>query len=158
MNDKVFLKKVSHDDEMILYEIFLESRPDLNHLVLLNTAESLTILKQQFAISQMYTNKQEKESRFTIHFEEKCVGKIYLNNQEQFIEVVSIAILPQYRNLGIGNYVLQTVIDKAVGEEKGLKLRVAWYNHEAKRLYNRLGFIETKDCQVYFEMTFSGSV
>lgn len=157
MNGQVILKPILEFDAPMLYEIFLSSRPDLCHVDLLNTAQGQILLKQQYELSQLYTHESEINTRFMIHYENQAIGKLYLKHEETCVEVVSIAILPQYRNLGIGRFVLQELIDQAIVDDKMLKLRVSWYNRDAKRLYERLGFVETMDYQVYCEMCHKGS-
>lgn len=157
MKGQVILKPILESDAPILYEIFLTSRPDLCHVDIVNTAQGQILLKHQFELSQMYTHESEIKTRFMIYIEYQAIGKLYLKHEETCVEVVSIAILPQHRNLGIGKFVLQELIAQAIVDNKMLKLRVSWYNKDAKRLYERLGFVETIDYQVYCEMCHKGS-
>ena len=55
------------------------------------------------------------------------------------IPELSIALLPEYRNLGLGTRMLETVISQARPEYPGLSLSVV-ESSPARRLYERLGF------------------
>ncbi len=55
------------------------------------------------------------------------------------IPELSIALLPEYRNLGLGKHMLETVISMARERYPGLSLSVVDIS-PARRLYERLGF------------------
>jgi ribosomal protein S18 acetylase RimI-like enzyme len=55
------------------------------------------------------------------------------------IPELSIALLPGYRNLGLGTQLLRHMIEDAAGQFSGLSLSVSSEN-PARRLYERLGF------------------
>jgi ribosomal protein S18 acetylase RimI-like enzyme len=55
------------------------------------------------------------------------------------IPELSIALLPEYRNQGIGTDLLNHLIEEARGQHPGLSLSVS-PNNPAIRLYQRLGF------------------
>jgi len=55
------------------------------------------------------------------------------------IPELSIAILPEYRNLGLGSRMIKTVISMVQGCYPGLSLSVV-ASSPARRLYERLGF------------------
>lgn len=65
--------------------------------------------------------------------------------------VISIYVLPEYRNKGIGKVLLETLFDKL--EKKGVqqvRLFVETQNEEAINLYKDLGFKTVGLCEKYF--------
>ena len=80
---------------------------------------------------------------------DKPVGAIWLRQwtgQERgygyvspLIPEFSIALLPEYREMGLGTHMIKTVISKARGQFPGLSLSVV-ESSPACRLYERLGF------------------
>jgi len=80
---------------------------------------------------------------------EKPVGAIWLRQWtgaekgygyvSPTIPELSVALLPEYRNLGLGSRMIITVISMAQGRYLGLSLSVV-ASSPARRLYERLGF------------------
>lgn len=151
---KINFRPITEKDESILYDIFLSSRPDLYQLVLTNDSFSTNLIKQQFELSQSYMNKDELSSRYLISYEDEVAGKVFLRHGDTVDEIASIALLPKYRNMGIGSYVIEKIINNATENKKKIKLQVAWYNDDAKRLYERLGFREIRNHGVYVDMSY----
>lgn len=151
---KINFRPITEKDESILYDIFLSSRPDLYQLVLTNDSFSTNLIKQQFELSQSYMNKDELSSRYLISYEDEVAGKVFLRHGDTVDEIASIALLPKYRNMGIGSYVIEKIINNATENKKKIKLQVAWYNDDAKRLYKRLGFKEIRNHGVYVDMSY----
>jgi ribosomal protein S18 acetylase RimI-like enzyme len=69
-------------------------------------------------------------------FESKSPGYGYVDDT---IPELSIALLPGYRNLGLGTQLLRHMLEEAAGQFSGLSLSVSSEN-PARRLYERLGF------------------
>ena len=65
--------------------------------------------------------------------------------------LVDIALLSSYRGQGIGGRLLQTLIEESDKERVPVRLQVLKSN-PARRLYERLGFQQTGEDAVYFQM------
>lgn len=79
------------------------------------------------------------------------IGRLLLNRTEQDILVVDIALLSEYRNRGIGTALLEDLLAEADTDGKAVVLRVEFFN-PVSRLYDRLGFMPTREMGVYREM------
>lgn len=153
--EEVFLHVLDYktkEIEAFLYELFIYSRPDLTHLVQMDDKLSRSVLENQYMLSELYKDKKEVSSRYLIAYKDRYIGKIYMRHTSEIDELVSIAIMPEYRNRGIGRIVIDKFLDESRAKHKGLRLRVAWYNFQAKELYKRIGFKESVDYDVYCEM------
>lgn len=146
----IYLRAIEESDKQDIFEIFLNSRPDLLELISYDNQNENVILSQ-FDLSQRYLDFRELDTRYVIVYENKTIGTLYLRINEKKIEVVSFAILPLFRNKGIGTYLLNEIINK-YSDEFEIRLNVAWYNNEALKLYLRLGFEEIEDLGVYKEL------
>lgn len=146
----IYLRAIEESDKQDVFEIFLNSRPDLLELISYDNQNENVILSQ-FDLSQRYLDCRELDTRYVIVYENKTIGTLYLRINEKKIEVVSFAILPLFRNKGIGTYILNEIINK-YSDEFEIRLNVAWYNNEALKLYLRLGFEEIEDLGVYKEL------
>lgn len=150
-----FLHKITHktkEIEEFLFFLFLYSRPDLVDLINLKDELTQKIICDQYKLSEEYITKNDLKSRYLIVENNQFIGKLYLRHNEDCDELVSISILPEFRNLGIGKKIIEFVISNAKLSNKYVKLRVAWYNYPAKHLYEKIGFVETVDYSVYCEM------
>ncbi len=67
------------------------------------------------------------------------------------MRLVDIAILPEWRNRGVGTAFLRELIAESEYTGRPLKLQVAKGN-PAARLYERLGFSKVSEDQVYIQM------
>ena len=65
-----------------------------------------------------------------------------------------IEILPEYQNRGIGTVVLQRMIDAMASTDKPFRLQLFKVN-PARKLYARMGFIETGETATHVLMEFS---
>lgn len=142
----------SDEIDSFLHELFISSRPDLAQISALGESVSKGIIDSQYKLSEAYIEKKDLESRYLIVYRDQYIGKLYIRKDADYDELVSIAILPKYRARGIGKKIIEGVLSESRANNKYLKLRVAWYNYEAKRLYERIGFKETLDYDVYCEM------
>jgi len=64
---------------------------------------------------------------------------------------VDIAVLPPYRNAGIGTAILRDPLADAAAAQKPVRIHVEKFN-PALRLYERLGFVPIADIGVYLFM------
>lgn len=78
-------------------------------------------------------------------------GRLYVGRWEATIRVVDIALLPEYRNTGIGSRLMAAVLAEGDAAGKPVSIHVERYN-PALRLYLRLGFVEKEDKGVYVLM------
>lgn len=79
------------------------------------------------------------------------VGRLIVDADGPAIEVVDVALLPQYRGHGIGSSVLRGVLTHADRLGRSVKLYVEKQSR-AVRLCERLGFAVSGDLGMYFAM------
>ena len=82
-------------------------------------------------------------------------GRLYVAREEDEIRIVDIALLPEYRNRGIGTTLLRGLQSEAAAAGKPLRIHVERFN-PALRLYERLGFRRSTDRGVYLFMEWTG--
>ncbi len=80
------------------------------------------------------------------------VGRLIIDGSGDHIEVIDVALLPQYRGHGIGTSVLRGVLAQADRMGRAIKLHVEKQSR-AVRLYERLGFVICGDVGMYFAMS-----
>jgi ribosomal protein S18 acetylase RimI-like enzyme len=80
------------------------------------------------------------------------VGRIIVDADGSDIEVIDVALLPEFRGHGIGSSVLRGVLTHADRVGRSVKLHVEKQSR-AVRLYERLGFAISADVGMYFAMS-----
>jgi ribosomal protein S18 acetylase RimI-like enzyme len=143
--NQILLEKQTPSHQSFLEQLYRSTREEeLNQI---NWPEQQ---KKQFIVMQFMAQKADYERKFpdalqqVIYCRKKAVGRLYTNETENNTHIIDIALLPQYRKKGIGNFVLQQLIDKAKKQQKTISLQVIKTN-PAKNLYIRLGFIVVKE-------------
>ena len=80
-----------------------------------------------------------------------AAGRLVLADGDSELRIVDIALLPRWRNRGVGGAVLSALIRRAGERGQALVLTVAASN-PARRLYERLGFESVGDDGVHVFM------
>ncbi|MGZ4769641.1 MAG: GNAT family N-acetyltransferase [Ilumatobacteraceae bacterium] len=80
------------------------------------------------------------------------VGRLVVDASANHVELIDIALLPDYRNQGIGSSVLRGVLAQADRIGRVVRLQVEKQSR-AVRLYERLGFAITGDAGMYLAMS-----
>jgi len=78
-------------------------------------------------------------------------GRMIVQRTCEGLHLVDIALLPQYRNAGIGTALLRRITGEAAAANKPLRLSVL-KGSRAGRLYQRLGFVKTGETAMRLEM------
>ena len=79
-------------------------------------------------------------------------GRLIVDGSGNHIEVIDVALLPEYRNCGIGTSLLHNVLDQADRLGRAIRLHVEKQSR-AVRLYERLGFVICGDVGLYLAMS-----
>jgi ribosomal protein S18 acetylase RimI-like enzyme len=70
--------------------------------------------------------------------------------EDNYIELVNIELLPEYRNMGIGSKLIKELIQEAEQENRNIKLRVFKLNKKAIQLYERICFKMTGSTEFHY--------
>jgi ribosomal protein S18 acetylase RimI-like enzyme len=80
------------------------------------------------------------------------VGRLWVAESEWEIRILDIAVLREFRGLGVATAVLRETIENARMTGRAARLSVRQDNTSALRLYRRLGFESCRVTDVYVEM------
>jgi ribosomal protein S18 acetylase RimI-like enzyme len=84
--------------------------------------------------------------------EDVSAGRLITDGSGDDIEVIDVALLPQFRGQGLGTSVLRGVLAQADRLGRAVRLHVEKQNRVV-RLYERLGFSIFEDVGMYFGMS-----
>ena len=141
MFEKLYFKKAEKTD--IDYLFWLRNETMSNHMS--NSGVEVTEKKQLDRINYNF------EDAKIIYFDDEKIGLLKTTEKEFEIEVVQIQLDPKYHGKGLGNKIMQSIIEQAKAKNKTIFLSVLKAN-PAKKLYDRLGFLTEKETENSFEM------
>jgi ribosomal protein S18 acetylase RimI-like enzyme len=75
-------------------------------------------------------------------------GRLFVNRTDQELQVVDIGLLPEFRGAGVGELLMRRLQDEAAESARRIVLHVEVFN-PARRLYDRLGFVEAGGDAIY---------
>jgi ribosomal protein S18 acetylase RimI-like enzyme len=78
-------------------------------------------------------------------------GRLYVRRTDDEVHVLDIALLPEFRDRGIGTALLHELMDEAAGAGRVASIYVEQTNR-ALSLYRRLGFEPVADQGIYMLM------
>ncbi len=93
----------------------------------------------------------QKNRIWIVSIDNKIVGYFILICYKKSIRIYSIAILPEFRNKGIGEYILKFIIKLAKFLKKEKILLEVRISNRSKNLYQREGFKVIKLLKDYYE-------
>ena len=150
---KIQLRSATAVDEPFLFALFAHEK-SLEFAPLGWSSEQLQpLVEMQFrARQQSWAQIYAAASDFILCLEDgQPVGRHLMDRQADSYRIVDLAILPEYRNRGIGASALHLAQEIARSESVALRLRVARTNI-AMRLYQRLGFVKIAEDELALEM------
>jgi ribosomal protein S18 acetylase RimI-like enzyme len=110
------------------------------------------LVGMQFRAQSMSINLDHpRAERKIVLVDDAPVGRLVVDASADEVEVIDIALLPQYRNHGIGTGVLRGVLAQADRIGRAARLHVEKQSR-ALHLYERLGFSISGDVGMYFAM------
>jgi len=97
-------------------------------------------LEMQFSLQHRHYVRHFKEASFyKILCRQREAGRLYVQRGARELHIVDLALLPEFRNQGIGTALMRAVTDEA--SRAGLPVTLHVENGSpAYRLYRRLGF------------------
>ena len=148
----ITLRPIAPGDEMLLYTIYASTREAELALTDWTDEQKAAFIQMQFAAQHSHYQEYYPNAAFLVILgDEQPVGRLYVDRWADQIRVVDIAVLPQYRNVGIGTALLKGLMAQATEAGLPLTIHVEQYN-PALRLYERLGFTRIGERGVYFLM------
>lgn len=135
------LRHATDDDLPFLGALYASTRA--GELADVTWPESVrkAFLDSQFALQHRHYLQQYAEASFqVIAHGETPVGRYYVASEAEDDLIVDIALLPQWRGLGIGGALIESTLRAAQARGRGVHLHVLHANVAARRLYERLGF------------------
>ena len=153
---EVTLRPCVAEDAEFLRRVYHSTREDELRVLPWSDADKAAFLDMQFGAQKKHYEAQYPDCAFrVIVVDGTAAGRLYVNRTASDINVLDIALLPQYRGRGIGSALLEAILEEARISRRTVSLHVEQYN-PARRLYARMGFRTLESNGVYERMQWSG--
>lgn len=152
MECSITLRSTMPEDHEFLFALYASTRDEEMNLWGWDDNQKRTFLEMQFrAQSQQYGACYPEADSSIILLDDRAVGRLLIDRTLPDITLVEIALLPDYRNRGIGTTLINSLLKEATVAQKNVALHVL-RGSAAARLYERLGFTMVDEDGVYLEM------
>ncbi len=149
MSGDIELRPITDADRELLLRIYASTRADELTLAPWTDEQKRVFLLSQFEMQHShYVASYPGASFDVVLVDGEPAGRLYAHRRADEIRIVDIALLPGHRGRGIGGRLLAALIDEAERASRTLTVHVLRGN-PARRLYERLGFRQTRDDGVY---------
>ena len=148
----VTLRPVGDDDGDFSARVYASTREQELAPLPWTEEQKAAFLAQQFAAQSVhYAEHYADASWDVIVVDGQRAGRLIVHRGAVEINVVDIALLPEYRGRGVGTVLLRAIFDDA--DAAGLPVIVhAEHMNPARRLYERLGFVPVEDLGIYLKL------
>jgi len=152
MTPPIHLRTATPSDEAVLFHIFASTRWEELAPTGWTDQEKTTFLQMQFSTQQRYYQQVYPDADFLVIItHDAIIGRLYLATLPTERRIIDIALLPAYRNQGIGSILLKKILKTAAEDRLNVGIHVE-KNNPARLLYERLGFNTVADAGVYWRM------
>lgn len=151
ISSAIRLQPAKAEDTEFLLKLFASTREEFKMLIG-DEGQLAALVSMQFNFQRQQFQDGYPESKdHLVLLNEKPVGRILVDESDATITLIDVALLPEYRNRGIGRQLLDNLIEQARGAQKPVILHVSKINR-ARNLYERLGFRQVSEDGMYYEM------
>jgi ribosomal protein S18 acetylase RimI-like enzyme len=152
LNNSLTLRPATAEDAAFLLELYQSSRgEDLRELGW-DEARILEFLRMQYEAQKTFEAQDYAQAKDQVILSSgERAGRLLVHSREHELRCVDLALLPQFRNRGLGTLILRRLQSDAVSAKKPLRLQVIRYSR-AVSLFERLGFIRTSESGTHFQM------
>lgn len=143
------LRMIRAEDRDFLFRIYASTRLEELALTHWDEAQKQAFLVQQFEAQDHHYRTHYPGARLDlIVLDDEPIGRLYVARWKEEIRIMDIALLPEYRDQGVGGSLLRDLLAEAAATDRRLTIHVERYN-PALRLYRRLGFEPVGETGVY---------
>jgi ribosomal protein S18 acetylase RimI-like enzyme len=152
-NMQITFRRVEDGDEQFLYRVYASTRAQEMELVDWTAAQKEAFLQMQFDAQSKHYREYYPGAEYQViqRGDGLPIGRLIVDRSNDTILLMDIALLPEFRNAGIGTTILQALMAEAAAKDQPVKLQVEVFN-PAVRLYERMGFVKSGEQGIYREM------
>jgi ribosomal protein S18 acetylase RimI-like enzyme len=151
-SEAVSLRAISDADMPFLLRLYATTRMDELAQVPWTDEQKAAFVLQQFTAQHEHWQANYADTSWDVILRDgEPIGRLYVSRWPDEIRIVDIALLPECRNAGIGTLFFRQLFEEGERSGRKVSIHVEVFN-PARRLYERLGFVQTQDKGVYVLM------
>jgi ribosomal protein S18 acetylase RimI-like enzyme len=152
MNGSVTLRPITDADMEFLHRLYATTREDELALVQWTPEQKAAFVRQQFEAQHQFWQENYADTSWDlIVMNGEPIGRLYVARWPDDIRVVDIALVPEHRGSGLGTRLLRELFAEGDASGRKVSIHVEVFN-PARRLYERLGFVQRGERGVYLLM------
>lgn len=148
----VTLRPITDADRGFLHRLYATTREDELKPVPWTPEQKAEFVRHQFEAQHQFWQENYKDTSWDlILLDGQPAGRLYVARWADDIRIVDIALMPEHRGGGLGTRLLREILAEGDASGRKVSIHVEVYN-PARRLYERLGFVQAGDRGVYLLM------
>lgn len=138
------------EDMAFLCQVYASTRLEELAVTDWSAEQKQAFLVSQFQAQHTYYQEHYRDAAFLLILRTgQPIGRLYLDQWQDQLRIIDIALLPAYRGQGIGTHILSAVVAEGQRIALPVSIHVERFN-PALSLYTRLGFRQVADKGVYY--------
>jgi ribosomal protein S18 acetylase RimI-like enzyme len=148
----VALRPVTDADLDFLLRLYATTREDELKQVPWAPEQKAAFIRQQFEAQHAFWRENYTDTSWDLVVADgEPIGRLYVARWPDDIRIVDIALMPGHRGSGLGTRLIRELFAEADASGRKVSIHVEVFN-PARRLYERLGFVQAGDRGVYLLM------
>ena len=150
------LRPIQAGDEAFLLHLCGTTRARELDATNLTPDERDAFVRQQFQAQTTYYGRHYPDANVDLILHNGTpIGRISVDRRPGEIRLMDIALLPGWQNQGLGGRLTRALLEEARASARKVTLHVEVNNPDARRFYQRLGFLVVEDIQTHLFMSWS---
>lgn len=136
----ITLRDAGPDDEPFLLQVYACTRSAELALVPWSDEQRDAFLQMQFNAQHSFYHERYPDADYKIILrDDVSVGRLYVRREKDLIHIMDLAVLPEYRNSGIGSELTRGLLDEAAESGRNVQIYVETFNPSLE-LFKKIGF------------------
>lgn len=152
MNETTTLRPITAADQDFLHRLYATTREDELRQVDWTDEQKAAFVSQQFHAQHQYWQENYTDTSWDLVLRDgEPIGRLYVARWANEIRIVDIALMPAHRGGGTGTRLIRQIFAEGDASGRKVSIHVEIFN-PARRLYERLGFVQAAERGVYLLM------
>ena len=152
MTGSVTLRPITDADMDFLHRLYATTREDELTQVDWTPEQKAAFVDQQFHAQHTYWQEHYQDTTWDLVLRDgEPIGRLYVARWPEEIRIVDIALMPEHRGGGLGTRLVRDLFAEGDASGRKVSIHVEIFN-PARRLYDRLGFVQAAERGVYLLM------
>lgn len=152
MTGSITQRPITDADMDFLHRLYATTRADELAQVDWTPEQKAAFVDQQFHAQHTYWQEHYQDTTWDVVLRDgQPIGRLYVARWPEEIRIVDIALMPEHRGGGLGTRLIRELFAEGDASGRKVSIHVEIFN-PARRLYDRLGFVQAGERGVYLLM------